>query len=255
MGDVSEIRILLVAGCLIGIFAYLLVTMPQPLLPASERETASITYPDGWESGDLLYLSETWNSTSISNTTDVEFVLGGRTHRLVGSETATNGPSIILFEYWYSWDLGPIKMFYKLEPCDWLDSTGYYVDADFQNALLMESLDNSSYSPDERFIGRWTEHSQFKAYIIFNFNQTAYPTWESAMDDGALNMWIGVQFDQTNTAYNSWDIVGMILFFNMPDIDPFLNAIIAVPVWIAIAYVSFILILRAIGAIFGGGGA
>lgn len=248
MGDISETRILIVIGCLVGIFAFLLVTIPQPLLPASERETASISYPNNWESGDLLYLTETWNMTSIDNTTDVNFELGGRNFNLRGSETALNGPSILLFEYWYEW-----LVVYTNEPCQWMDSTNFFVDANFKNALLMESLDNQSITQDERLIVRWTEHSQFKMYAILSYDTGSYASWELAMDDSALGLWFGVQFDQTNTAFNAWDIIGMILFFSMPDVDPFLNAIIAVPMWLGMAYIAFILILRAIGAIFGGG--
>ena len=255
MGDISEIRILLIVGCFVGIFAFLLVTIPEPLLPLEKRETASITYPQNWESGDLLYLSETWNMTSIDNTTDVDFELGGRNFNLLGSESVFSGPGIQLHESWFEWDIGPIQLFYAHEPCAWLDSTNYFVDADFQNVLLMESLDNQSYAPDERFIVRWTEHSQFKMYAILSYDTGTYANFEEAMDAGALGLWVGVQFDQTNTSYNAFDIVGMILFFSMPDIDPFLNAIISVPMWIAIAYVSFIIVLRAVGAVFGGGGA
>ena len=250
MGDISETRILIVVGCLVGIFAYLLVTIPQPLLPASERETASITYPDNWESGDLLYLTETWNMTDIAVDTDETFELGGRSFNLIGYDSALNGPSIQLHEYWYEW-----LVFYTHEPCEWLRNTNRFVDSDFPNALMMESLDNQSITQEERFIVRWTEHSQFKMYAILSYDTGTYASWELALDAGALGLWLGVQFDQTNTTYNAWDIIGMVLFFSMPDIDPFLNAIIAVPIWLGVAYISFILLLRAVGAIFGGGGA
>lgn len=248
MGDISESRILILVATFIGIFAFIIVLMPQPLLPSSERDVASVSYPDGWESHDLLYIAESYNTT-VTNSTDIQFEFGGRSMRLTGSYSA-NGHSVILYEYWFEW-----LVMYRLEPCDWLDSTGYYYDANFQNALLMESLDNSSYTQDERFIGRWTEHSQFKVYIIFSFDTGTYSGWEDAMSKGGLSIWLGIQFDQVNTSYNAWDIVGMILFFRMPDIDPILNAILAVPFWVAVAYVSFILVLRAIGSVFGGGGA
>ena len=199
MGDISEIRILVVVSCLVGVFAFLLVSIPQPLLPASERETASISYPENWESGDLLYLTDTWNMTNIDNSTDEEFELGGRNFNLRGYDSAENGPYLVLFEYWFEW-----YVVYTNEPCQWLDSTNYFVDSDFQNALLMESLDNQSITQDERFIIRWTEHSQFKMYAVLGYDTGTYASWELALDAGALGLWLGVQFDQTNTASVSY---------------------------------------------------
>jgi len=66
---------------------------------------------------------------------------------------------------------------------------------------------------------------------------------------------IGINFDQTGTGYNAWDLIGMLLFFQLPDVHWIINILLALPFWVPVAYLTFIFILRAIGAIFGGGGA
>ncbi len=67
-------------------------------------------------------------------------------------------------------------------------------------------------------------------------------------------MW-AIEFDQVNTSANAWSIMSQILVFDLPEVNSIINILISVPIWIGIAYLSFIIILRVVGAIFGGGGA
>jgi len=50
-------------------------------------------------------------------------------------------------------------------------------------------------------------------------------------------------------------MIGMLFTASLPDVDPSLNYIIAIPLWICCSYLIFIFVLRIIGAVFGGGGA
>ena len=95
------------------------------------------------------------------------------------------------------------------------------------------------------------EHVEF--VVILNFNDTLYSTPSDAWDSDELYVFTGIHFDQTQTTFNVWEIIGMLLFFGLPDVHFLINAVISIPLWCCIAYLSYILILRTIGALFGGG--
>ena len=89
--------------------------------------------------------------------------------------------------------------------------------------------------------------------VLFSYNQTLYSDVIDAWDNDAVYVLCGIHFDQAQTGYNAWDIIAQVLFFQMPDVHWFINALLAVPFWLGVAYIAFILALRAIGAVFGGG--
>jgi len=45
---------------------------------------------------------------------------------------------------------------------------------------------------------------------------------------------------------SAWNIVGMILFFQMPQVHPLFNLMFALPIWACIVYTIYRLILLAI---------
>jgi len=97
--------------------------------------------------------------------------------------------------------------------------------------------------------------AHFFVRIYFGYDETLYSSPENAWNYHGLNMLIGIDFDQVSTGYNAWSLIAMLLFFQLPEIHWVINALIAVPIWLCVGYLSFIFILRSIGAIFGGGGA
>ena len=100
------------------------------------------------------------------------------------------------------------------------------------------------------------EHFYFST--AFTYNATAYSNFTDAIDNEALFLVSGIDWDQQGTSYNAWGIISGILLFDLPgglDANVWIYVLVSVPLWLAALYVSFILILRAIGAVFGGGGA
>lgn len=230
-----------------GIFGFLIASMPSQFI--SDPNVRQVNYPDTWDSSSMLYIAQSYNYTTLGNSTDLDFDLGGRTQNLLGSYSeALEVNTTYLYHVTYSW-----IFFRQLEPCEWYTQEGLLINASHPNVIFWQEIDamyNQSDSP--MFKAIFTDYSM---YVIFEYNTTAYTTYEEAFHAGELSFWCGLQFDQTNTSYNAWDIIALLLFFSMPDIHPAINALIAIPLWIVIVYVSFIIILRVVGAIFGGGGA
>lgn len=90
-------------------------------------------------------------------------------------------------------------------------------------------------------------------YVTFVYNASDYNTFTEAWDNSELGVFFGVNFDDVGTSYTAFEIIAGVLFFSLPDINPYVNALIAIPIYISVGYVMYILVLRAIGAIFGGG--
>jgi hypothetical protein len=100
--------------------------------------------------------------------------------------------------------------------------------------------------------------------VHFGFNTSMYGDPSFAWDNNTGNpvpddLWVlsGINFDQTRTTYDAWGLIEAILFFNLPSVlegtPAFIGYILSIIVWIPIIYVTFILLLRSIGALFGGG--
>jgi len=95
-----------------------------------------------------------------------------------------------------------------------------------------------------------TEDFQCRAY--FGFNDTKYSSPTEAWDNYELDILIGMKFDQVNTSINAWSLISMLLFFQLPEVHWIINALIAIPIWITVAYLIYVLIIKIIPFIAGG---
>lgn len=89
--------------------------------------------------------------------------------------------------------------------------------------------------------------------INFGFNTTLYSDPQSAMNNQALTVLVGLGLEDTTTTLNAWQLVGGIMLFQLPDIDPLFNALIAFPMWANFAVALVLFVARFIPLISGGG--
>jgi len=75
-----------------------------------------------------------------------------------------------------------------------------------------------------------------EVYTQISFDSNTYSSLSSAWDDGTIQVWVGflMNASATSASYDVWTLLGGILFFQSPNIEPTLNAIIAIPIWISI---------------------
>jgi len=118
-----------------------------------------------------------------------------------------------------------------------------------------EYLFENEIDADKEKLSYTIQCSHFQMKGFFGYNDTLYSSPSQAWDHHGLWILLGINFDQMSTGFNAFNLIGMLLFFQLPMVHPIINYIIAVPIWVCIIYLSFIFILRALGAIFGGGGA
>ena len=240
MGDISELRGLIVAIVFLGTFSFLVVMIPSQFLVSSQEYARNI--PPQFSAFDLQYYTETYNQT-VGTGGVFEWTAGGWDwYSVQGFDYF----ALSVKEYWWVFWINNIPMHFK-------DTSG--VD---QGTVLTAMILDNAYAGSEQSL-KYTcqnpERPELSCTLFFGFNTTKYLVPSTAWENGELYMLQAFGFDQMNSSVNAWNLIGAVLFFQMPEIHPVLNVLIALPIWITIAYISYILILRAIGAVFGGGGA
>lgn len=255
LGDISELRGIIAIGSLLGILVLLITWIPSGFL-ITDYEGRTITPPEYFEAVELEKYATTWNITFDGSHSKeywyfgiyhyyISFEIGGYDLRLLYAR-----PNHTISGY----DDG-ILVIWHMEKW-WIFETGFH-EMEFSNqgedrgiSLSRTELDDDY---DRNDLSYTVECSHVQMDIFLAFNETAYNSPSEAFDDSNLKMMLGVEWDQVQTSMAAWKIIGMLLFFQLPNVHWMINAIIAIPIWLGIAYISYILILRAIGAVFGGG--
>ena len=253
MGDISELRGLIVIVTFIGVFVLLLAFMPSELYTAGGMR--SVPTPEQlFETIEVYSFAET-KTIQMNETGGEEWWVDNNVYIMdidIGNwdidfyykdanESNLNCRLIHIHYDWIIWPADHILRWYDRFGVEQSDGDGYLTVEDIQT----NSINNSS---DWRAV---CDHTTY--HTTFRFNTTLYGNYTHAWNHHGLFAFFGVNFDDTRTSYNAFQLIAMLLFFQMPEVNVVLNAIIAIPIWVGIAYLIFILILRAIGAIFGGG--
>lgn len=253
MGDISEMRGLVTVVTFLGMLVLLISWFPAQLYQATDAEKTVIT-PTVFESIDVWSYAETFNylmnETGGSQLGQWYFVddsgldIGSRDLQFYYiPANQSNLRARVLYHY-YVWIIFP-----ALEALHWYNDAGVDRGTEIDvSEMELDTQDNETVKyrlVSERFGFQYIAH--------YGFNSTTYGNFTEAWNFHGLHFFLAVNFDQVNTSYNAFQLVGMLLFFQLPNVHWVLNAIIAIPIWVCIAYLVFILFLRAIGAIFGGG--
>ena len=91
--------------------------------------------------------------------------------------------------------------------------------------------------------------------ISIAFDVDAYATPSEALAGDGLTICLQQDFSDRNTSINIVSFISGLFLFSIPGVDPYVCAIISFALDSALAYITFIFVLRIIGAVFGGGGA
>ena len=137
------------------------------------------------------------------------------------------------------------------------------------NDLYLEDLGYVTYSTAIRYLknenltsftmkdDKYTYHVSL-SYDRAKFNNFAEAWLGTAGDTAELRLFVGMTEAETEFMYeqttNAWNLINQILFFQSPLVHPLLNAILAIPIWISVAYLIAKITLWIISAPLGGGG-
>jgi len=260
MGDISELRGLLFGVSFLGVFTICVLMIPAQLMYAPQYIQNRTSVPNTFDPSDVFFYAGNYTITMSNSSASGDFVIGGRTCNYDGW-IASNVKYFGLAHYggtWgiFKWDRHVMKVY---------DKSGIQISTlklhmggelgRMEQVITPAILDNQFLGQTNQSLRTYAKCDHFQFTEVYIWNQSLYALPSQAWDAGNLELVLLIRFDQVNTAYSAWDILGMLLFFQMPDIHWSINLMIALPLWITFAYIIFITILRVIGAVFGGGGA
>ena len=254
MGDISELRGLIVIVTFLGVSFLLIGLMPAEIYVAGETRTIETTEFEGI---DVLSFADTANL--CMNETGGAYEFGAPTwYRMqVDDGTGDLGGHDVEFVYRIANEsthelrnehLYGVFIFTFGHDMNHYDKNG--ID---RGTILDVSEIEDNRNPDNDTSMFTIKCSDFNARLIMNYNGSKWSNFTEAWDHNELYAFHGINFDQVSTSYSAFDLIGRLLFFQMPEGNLILNAIIAIPVWVGIGYIVVILIYRTIGAVFGGG--
>lgn len=295
MGDISEMRGLIVCVTFIATAITLVLLIPSGFFPITTA-TQNINPQSGVRNIMGYNDSYFWNFTG--NYLTGAYPAWSPARGVTDKSVKIGGYTLVITESWYETfnDTGGGETDYhwelQLEVCDefwdyryhredftWFNqngtestSTHNVVGAilshdENHSVLTIAQLDidsrsthNNTYSPETYYTVRC---SKTTFNIIFNYNVTAFDNPTEAYEGTGepshtcgLSMNIGQDFSERATQLNAWSLITGFLFFQLiPDLPVAISIMIEAPIWVCEAYLLFIFALRVIGAVFGGGGA
>jgi hypothetical protein len=244
MVEVSAENITLVTVITFLSMFFILVASMPPGIISTPQQGKVINVPEYFEAIDLSYFAVTKNFTVGPNLWNYAFQVGGWNVKATYYD---------IFDSIVMWTYDSFGIFeYNIEDFKWYDSQGVKVSdrintlgalGGWREAISLTTICNAFTNNTSAFT---IQNSKTQCKIYFGYDSTKYKSPREAFQDGNLGVLVGMGIDNTNTRINAWNFIGMLLFFQAPDVHPLLNAIIAIPIWIMIAWLIYILILKAI---------
>lgn len=239
----TEQSMLITVVTFLSIFGILVMMIPGDLF-AYSTEKRIINVPEYFESVDITYYADVENFTIGSSDYQRYFSLGGH---YFAWETNVYHKCLVLWTHggwWiFRWDFNSFK---------WYDNVGIersvYIGIPDSNVIpgYWYALPWSEIEASESWTLQQIGGQEVSVSLFWGYNKTKYSSPYDAFLHDELHVLIAIGFDKVNTSINAWSLIGNMLFFQAPDIHPAINAIIAIPIWVAVAYLIYILILKAI---------
>jgi len=218
-------------GVFLGVFFILAASMPSEFYSA-EYEYGTHSIPENFQALDLQYFAETENDTFTKADYSYDYVMGGWNFRWYAY--FSDWIDHLRYEKWW--------IFYTYsKQMTWYSSGGIELGPRIGASDIDDYWDTSTNTT--KF---YLKDDAVSMPCWFSYNTTNYSNATHAWDNDDLDWLTAIDFDAVKTTYSAWGLIGMLLFFQLPDIHPLLNMIIALPCWICIAYLMYRLILLAI---------
>lgn len=229
MADLSEFRGVLVAVSFLSVFGILIAGIPSEF-NISESSTRILGIPDYFEASQIQSFAETYdfNFTSAGGSTGAIEFGGYYFHQF----WLTGGSS----NYSYIYRMSKFWIFYHFEELGEFFHNGISLgDTLYQTRLDSDyaegNVSNLKYTV--------TFGSTTQMIMFFSFNTSTYGSPMEAWANDELSCLWAMAFDQLNTSYNAWDLIAMLLFYEVPNVHTVLNIFIKIPIWICIVYLTY----------------
>lgn len=250
MVDVPPAKNFIVVVSFLGIYAALLVLMPAGLASADWEGREATYASDYWELPDVEVLATFHNITADNGGAYYSEDWGideGFGHNFLFKINIVDDEVKAENQHYYIFIIFP----YGHHNMDWIAKAngvnygGTFYESDFNEVATIN--DEGDFNVTSAAYTLKCDHVSMHAVVAFN--STAYANCSEAFDNDELTFEFGIEWDELGTGMNAWNLISQILFFQAPDINPLLNAIIAVPLWAAIGYLAYALVMVAISVL------
>jgi hypothetical protein len=248
MGDISEMRGLIVVVTLIGVTIALLVAMPPEFYAASvANASTSNVSPE-----EILAWNQTLNINFTGGWSTYDFPLNGYNWELIASDEPGKDLDFIALTTYDQWWIFK----YNWDDCKWYDGQGTEISESFWFPTYgsHQILGVKVVDLHEGEVLK-AQNTKTKVSVSFAYNTTAYSCFSDAYNAHDCAMIIQFDLNDRNTSINALTLISMLFTAKLPNVDPTINLLLAFPLWACTGYLVFIFVLRVVGAVFGGGGA
>lgn len=232
-----EFKVFIFCITFLGVFA-IFVGVGQPFFTAYERRQYDVPEYEDYEG--IYHYADLTNQT-LSGTQTLEFTLGGWNVRL-GFHIGDYEINIGTYSAWavFTWGYNGMDWLYVNNT---IVNTGYLE----EQSLYTEDIDavyaEYGSSNQSKF---YSENSDTLFHVFFLWNTTTYIDSADAWDNDDLHIIVAINYDDVNTSFNVWNLIGGLFFWQLPHVHIILNVILSIPLWGAVGYLVTIFILKII---------
>ena len=244
MAEIAKLRGFIFAVTFLGTLFLLIAWIPAELFEADPSR--EIWVPEVFEGIDVyafaetktIQLNETGGQTSMYDSSyyDMHVDIGGRNCDLEYKKANETTLQLFLIHYWTEWVIIPYS--HKLH---WYNNKGIN-----QGNILQVSEMQADDTLDEGKVTYRAQCKHFTYHSTFAYNTTLYGNFTHAWNYHGLYGFFGIKFEDVDTSYNAFELIARLLFFQMPDIETHVNALMAIPMWATIAYLIYAFITSVI---------
>ena len=247
-GNLAELRPLVFIVSFVGLSVLLIGWMvtETPTLFLGADSGSSSTGTSSQNPSELMAWNETY-TLNITDTFGYTFKVGGWNVRFE-KWTSTHSFYMETYDAWwiFNWNFDPFRWFK-----DGLDVTHVYSGQPNPERLDVSQLDSDF--AKGKGLGYDAKNSRTQFSVSFAFNTTKYAKPSDAYDGNEMYLMFNVGYDERNTNINLLGFISGLFTFSLPGLPVQVNLIIWLMIFPSLAYLVFIIVLKIIGSVFGGG--
>lgn len=250
----NEQKTLIFVVTFLSSFFLLLSFMPSQFYSQTNEEGVSYNVPEYFEAVDMQNYRYCHNFTiQCSTGWEYEFNLGGKNINFFVYSLDYDKFGFRTFDIFI--DIFGIRLTHNWKGMDWYKK-GIKVSEQPLGEWSYPTIDiedvDANYDNVSKVSEFTVKHDRLTIKVFLAFNTTKYSKPSEAYHNNELSILVCMGFDQAETTINAWTLISQLLTFKIPNVHPLINALIAIPIWVAIAWLVTIFILKFIPFVGGG---
>ena len=242
----GEVKVLVFVVSFLSCFYFLVNMMPAYFVDQS-LDYPGYNVPEYFEAVDMQNYRYSRNFTiQRSGGWEHEFNLGGKNIKFFVYSLDYDKFGFQTFDIFLQF--GDFRLTYNWKGMDWYNKNGIKVSEQPLGEWSYPVIDiedvDANYDNRSKVSEFTVKNEVLTIKVFLAFNTTKYSKPSEAYHNNELSILVCMGFDQVQTTTNAWNLISQILFFKMPNVHPLINALIAVPIWAAIAWLATTFILK-----------